>query len=65
MMFIYVYFFFFIVKKSYYKLAKLYHPDRVALDEREQAKEKFNIIHTAYSILTDASKKKCTTMDRT
>lgn len=45
------------MKKSYYKLAKLFHPDRVATTEREEAKEKFNIIHTAYSILSDASKK--------
>lgn len=32
--------------------------DRVSIAERESAKEKFNIIHNAYSILTDSSKKK-------
>lgn len=46
------------MKRSYYKLALQYHPDRVASNEKEEAKEKFNIIHNAYSILTDASKKK-------
>lgn len=46
------------MKKSYYKLARLYHPDRVATNEEEEAKGKFNIIHNAYSILSDASKKK-------
>lgn len=46
------------MKKSFFKLAKLYHPDRVAADEIEEAKNKFNIIHNAYSILSDASKKK-------
>lgn len=48
----------FVVKRSYYKLAKIYHPDRVASHEKEVAKEKFNIIHNAYSILSDATKKK-------
>lgn len=28
------------------------------MEERDVAKEKFNVIHNAYSILTDASKKK-------
>lgn len=45
------------MKQSYYKLARLYHPDRVATNEKEEASEKFNIIHNAYSILSDASKK--------
>lgn len=35
----------------------MYHPDRVATNEKKEASEKFNIIHNAYSILTDASKK--------
>lgn len=39
-------------------MAKLYHPDRVAPTEKEVAKDKFNIIHNAYSILSDATKKK-------
>lgn len=45
------------VKQSYYKLARLYHPDRVATSEKEEAGEKFNLIHNAYCILSDASKK--------
>lgn len=46
------------MKKSYYKLAKIFHPDRVASNEKDEAREKFNIIHNAYSILSDAAKKK-------
>lgn len=46
------------MKRSYYKLALLYHPDRVAVEDKEEAKNKFNIIHNAYSILTDATKKR-------
>lgn len=45
------------MKKSYYKLAKIFHPDRVAAHETNEACEKFNIIHTAYSILSDPIKK--------
>lgn len=39
-------------------MAKLHHPDRVASNEKEDAKDKFNIIHNAYSILSDATKKR-------
>lgn len=46
------------VKKGYYKLARLYHPDRVAADRVEGAKAKFKIIHNAYAILSNAEKKK-------
>lgn len=46
------------MKRSYYKLALLYHPDRVAVEDKEAAENKFNIIHNAYSILTDATKKR-------
>lgn len=44
------------VKKNYYRLARIYHPDR-AMDNKNEAKAKFNVIHNAYSILSDASKK--------
>lgn len=46
------------VKRKYYNLALVYHPDRVAQDKREEASNKFNIVHNAYSILSDAEKKK-------
>lgn len=49
--------YFIAVKSSYYRLAKLYHPDRVADSEKEEAKQKFHIIHDAYTILSDATKK--------
>lgn len=45
------------VKKSYYRLALMFHPDRVTDEERSIAMEKFNIIHNAYSILSDSTKK--------
>lgn len=35
----------------------MYHPDRVTSSARNEAKEKFNIIHNAYSILSDSTKK--------
>lgn len=45
------------MKKNYYKLAKIFHPDRALADEKADSCEKFNIIHTAYSILSDPIKK--------
>lgn len=45
------------MKKSYYRLARIYHPDRVTGIAKVEAKEKFNIIHSAYSILSDSTKK--------
>lgn len=46
------------VKRKYYNLALVYHPDRVAQDKKKEASDKFNIIHNAYSILSDPEKKK-------
>lgn len=48
---------FFTVKRSYYKLARIFHPDRAAHNEITDANEKFSIIHQAYTILCDATKK--------
>lgn len=45
------------VKRSYYRLARIYHPDRVAEEAKTDAQEKFYIIHSAYSILSDPKKK--------
>lgn len=39
-------------------MAYKYHPDRVTEHERPEAGAKFNIIHNAYAILSDAEKKK-------
>lgn len=39
-------------------MALKYHPDRVAVEQKEDASTKFNIIHNAYSILSDSGKKK-------
>lgn len=46
------------MKKSYYKLALIHHPDRVNGMDQSKASEKFNIIHAAYTILSDAEKRK-------
>lgn len=50
-------FYFYAVKKSYYRLACMFHPDRASEDDKDVACEKFNIIHNAYSILSDPVKK--------
>lgn len=39
-------------------LALQYHPDRVTDEKKSEAKEKFNSIHQAYSVLSDGEKKK-------
>lgn len=44
------------MKKSYYNLARIYHPDRTAVHEKAEACAKFNIIHNAYAILSDPIK---------
>ena len=48
------------IKSAYRKLAKQWHPDVYANDTEEkkkQAKEKFQEIQHAYSVLSDADKK--------
>ena len=47
------------VKKSYRKMAKVYHPDKVALlpeDEQESARKKWQGIVRAYECLTSEEK---------
>lgn len=41
-----------LVKKSYYRLALIYHPDKMS-DSDEFSADKFNVIHQAYSILSN------------
>lgn len=45
------------MKKSYYRLALLFHPDRVDENEKFIAKEKFSVVHRAYEILSDANQR--------
>lgn len=57
------YFFYLKVKKKYYKLARICHPDRAAEGEKSVAEEKFAIIHQAYVVLSDPrEREKNTTM---
>lgn len=44
------------IRKAYYKLAKIHHPDKLQ-DKDEQAEEKFKEIKFAYEVLTDKSKR--------
>jgi DnaJ homolog subfamily A member 2 len=46
------------IKKAYYKLAKVHHPDKIN-DEasKEKAEEKFKEIKFAYEVLTDSNKR--------
>lgn len=46
------------VKSNYYRLARVYHPDRAIDTEKETAEEKFNILHHAYSVLANPSTRK-------
>lgn len=36
----------------------MYHPDRVSADKKDESAAKFNIMHNAYTILSDPEKKK-------
>lgn len=46
-----------LVKANYYKLAKVHHPDRVSEEQKTAAKERFSIIHHAYTILVNSETK--------
>jgi len=46
------------VKKAYRQLALRYHPDRTDIDQKEEAKTKFQIIGKIYAILSDDEKRK-------
>eukprot|EP01035_Chromulina_nebulosa_P018350 gene18350-24043_t len=41
------------IKKSYKRLALLYHPDRVSNDQRKHSIAKFQEISNAYNILSE------------
>ena len=46
------------MKKAYRQLALRYHPDRTDIDQKEEAKTKFQIIGKVYAILSDEEKRK-------
>lgn len=45
------------IRKAYYKLAKIHHPDKVQGDKTDTAEEKFKEIKFAYEVLTDKTKR--------
>lgn len=47
-----------LVKNSYYRLARLHHPDKSTEVDKNLAAAKFNYIHQAYVILSNAESKK-------
>ena len=55
--FIYLKNHFILVKKAYRQLALRYHPDRTDIDQKEEAKTKFQIIGKVYAILSDEEKR--------
>jgi len=46
------------IKRAYRKLAKTWHPDRVAPEDKEAATKKFKEINEAYAVLSDPQKKR-------
>jgi len=46
------------IKRSYYKLAKSQHPDRVDAVGREAAQERFKRLGKAYSVLSDTDQRR-------
>lgn len=46
------------MKKSYYYLARVHHPDRVCDDDKSIANEKFHVIHQACLVLSDPEQRK-------
>lgn len=54
-----MYFFPFAVKTSYYRLARVYHPDCCINESKKiEAQKIFPILHHAYSVLADSETKK-------
>lgn len=45
------------IKKAYYKLSLIVHPDRVKENEKTEATEKFKVLSKIYSILSDKEKR--------
>lgn len=45
------------IKRAYRKLAMQFHPDRVAVDQKADAEEKFKEVSEAYEVLADEQKR--------
>lgn len=46
------------IKKSYYKMASIWHPDKHPNENKKHAEEKFKLIAEAYEVLSDEVKRK-------
>ncbi|XP_066582130.1 J domain-containing protein CG6693-like [Prorops nasuta] len=46
------------VKKAYYKMSLLVHPDRVEEDKKIEATEKFKVLRSVYCVLSDKEKRR-------
>ena len=45
------------IKKSYHRLSRIHHPDKVPLERKEEATKKFQQITNAYEVLSDDEKR--------
>lgn len=45
------------IKAAYRKMARMYHPDVVAMNQKESSANQFMMIHSAYSTLSDPEKR--------
>ena len=46
------------IKKAYHRLSRLHHPDKVSLEQKDEATKKFQQITNAYEILSDDEKRR-------
>ena len=45
------------IKKAYHRLSRLHHPDKVSIEQKDEATKKFQQITNAYEILSDDEKR--------
>lgn len=45
------------IKKSYHRLSRIHHPDKVSTEQKEEATKKFQKITAAYEVLSDDEKR--------
>ncbi len=45
------------IKKAYHRLSRMHHPDKVSVEQKEEATKKFQQITNAYEVLSDDEKR--------